>query len=264
MRATPLLHNLLELGVRPIPSSALLLAIPKPGFSDRDTGQLECLLKHGAPVHVEDNATDGSGIHREYTGTEELYGCVNAVKLAIKWTDHECIRLMLTAAGDTIDSWFRFFYLKEADTRLFPATVACLLEFPSLHLHETDLSDTVDLPLAHLVRDAETLCSPLYGHSHSWFDPVSKLKNADSWVACVAAFSQARVDPSMRDRAGKSALDYLGEHLAYVGRNRFKNNLASQLRSQLGREGRGSVRCAGLLRGPQDFGHQEGGLSWMP
>jgi hypothetical protein len=33
----------------------------------------------------------------------------------------------------------------------------------------------------------------------------------------------------MKDRAGKSALDYLAEHMDYEGMNRFRNYLAEDL-----------------------------------
>lgn len=116
---------------------------------------------------------------------------------------------------------FGFFYLREAYTRLQADTLACLLGRPSMHLSEADISrhpDECDMPLAHLVRNVEWICLT-YRTAFQGRDagPRAKADNTEKWMRCVAAFAQAGVDPSLRDRQGKSALDYLGEHLALRG-----------------------------------------------
>ncbi|KAK4153482.1 ankyrin repeat-containing domain protein [Chaetomidium leptoderma] len=139
--------------------------------------------------------------------------------------------IMLKGSQGPIDPWFRYFYLREAFTFLRPATVACLLEHPSMHFDEGDITDEADLPLAYLVRHAGKICARIYFDQSENVGAGSRLENIKSWMGCVAAFAQAGVDPAMRDRAGRSALDYLGEHIAYLGRDRFRSRLASVLRS---------------------------------
>jgi hypothetical protein len=226
--ATSILEGLLELGVKTIPNNALMHAI-----GNKNLTILERLVQHGATVHIKDKETDSEG-YRHHSSYRE-WGYVSPMKLAIMQSCHDSIGVMLRESQGVVDPWYRFYYLKEAYTRLQPATVACLLEHPSIHLNETDLADTIDLPLAHLVRDAEKICAAFCRVADA-FGPKSRLENGSRWVACVAAFAQAGVDPGMRDKAGKSALDYLKGHMAYVGLDRFKNHIAAQLRAQLSQE----------------------------
>ncbi|KAL2257691.1 hypothetical protein VTK26DRAFT_9307 [Humicola hyalothermophila] len=117
---------------------------------------------------------------------------------------------------------------------LLPATVAYLLGLPGFNLDETHLSDEIDLPLADLVRNAEKLCT---GEEALTCGLIRKMEHVSKWIGCVAAFAQAGVDPSMRDKDGQVGTRLpLGEYLAYTGPNRFRRHLATQLRLQLGKE----------------------------
>ncbi|KAK4103434.1 hypothetical protein N658DRAFT_505134 [Parathielavia hyrcaniae] len=162
------------------------------------------------------------------------------MRLAVHRGQTSTIRVMLRRSQHPIEPWFRYYYLKEAYTLLKPATLACLLEHPSMRFDEADLTDEADLPLAHLVRNADRLCAETYDKRNDIFSgkrgPWSRMENIAPWIACVAAFAQAGADPEMRDKAGRSALDYLGEHLAYDGKDRFKKSLASALRAVVGGE----------------------------
>lgn len=221
-----LLNGLLELGVGPIPPSALLLAVES--TSDKI---LELLVKHGGLVHIRDDETSDEGGQEDDVDWHHLHGCLNPLKLAIKRGYSRGVGLLLKWSRHPVDPWFRAFYLTEACTRLRPETLACLLEHPSMHLSEADITGEIDVPLARLVRLADKLCSRYLRHHRDFIGPQSILRNIERWVACVAAFARAGVDAGMRDRAGRSALDYLREHMEYVGKNRFKRHLAAELRS---------------------------------
>jgi hypothetical protein len=100
-----------------------------------------------------------------------------------------------------------------------------------MRFDEKDITDEADLPLAHLVRHADRICAATHDRDNPEYGARLRMDNVKPWMACVAAFAQAGVDPRMRDRAGRSALDYLAEHLAYAGRDRFRIHLASELRA---------------------------------
>lgn len=227
--AVSILEGMLELGVRPIPGSALLHAVSHSG----DPRILKALVEHGGKIHIEDNETDGNGASQQRAHWHEFAKCTNPMKLAIRQRNHPAIKTMLSCSPDPVDPWFRYFYLKEAYTLLDPTTLACLLEHTTMRFDEADITDKADLPLAHLVRNAERICS-LPRRPVPEFGPQSRMDAVKTWIDCIAAFAQAGVDPTMRDRAGKSALDYLEEHMAYVGKARFRNHLASALRSDGG------------------------------
>ncbi|KAG7287613.1 hypothetical protein NEMBOFW57_007125 [Staphylotrichum longicolle] len=240
--ATSILEGLLELGVKAIPPQALLYLI-----DDVDNlGILKSLVEHGGKVHIRDNETDGDGTFQQHPHWLEMEGCINAMKLAILRRDHSAIRTMLKYSPEPVDPWFRYFYLKEAYTLLEPATVACLLEHPSMRFDEADITHEADLPLAHLVRNVGKICSRP-GNPAVEYGPQARMDAVKIWIDCIAAFSQAGVDPTMRDRAGKSALDYLEEHLAYVGKDRFKNHLALALRLDGGLDPEHELGLAGCF-----------------
>jgi hypothetical protein len=55
-------------------------------------------------------------------------------------------------------------------------------------------------------------------------------------MQCVAAFAQAGVDPTLRTSRGPSALQYLGQHLAYKGPEQLLRHVRSELRAVAGLE----------------------------
>lgn len=67
--------------------------------------------------------------------------------------------------------------------------------------------------------------------AHRYINLPLKLDLVDYWLDCVAAFAQAEVDPTMKDRAGRSALDFLTDHMAYSKPNIFKKHLQSGCRT---------------------------------
>ncbi|KAL2257690.1 hypothetical protein VTK26DRAFT_9306 [Humicola hyalothermophila] len=84
------LQRLLELGVRPISSNILLLAVPgddpEPIRSDYES--LRCLVNHGTIIHVEDDGKDRDGIRGLYPIVKWGYNHgVNAMRLAIRTSD---------------------------------------------------------------------------------------------------------------------------------------------------------------------------------
>jgi hypothetical protein len=226
--AAAILEGLLQLGVRPIPPCALLHAV-----NNQNDEIIGILMKHSGVPHMRDTETDSNvGSEPEYHPIwQQEDGCINPIKLAIQRGRNSAIKVMLEQSQAPIEPWFRYFYLKEAYTLLKPATVACLLEHPSMRFDESDITNEADLPLAHLVRHADRICAVTHDRDNSEYGPRLRMDNVKSWMACVAAFARAGVDPAMRDRAGRSALDYLAEHLAYAGRDRFRIHLASELRS---------------------------------
>ncbi len=211
------LNGLLELGVGPIPRRIMLDAVKSP------TDILELLVKHGGPVHISDKATSEDEVSRDR--------CRNPLKLAIQLGYNSTVRALIKFSQHPIDPRFRAFYLSEACTWLDPVALACLLEPPSMRLVEADITGKVDVPLARLVRLADTLCARNKSHDPGFVGPQWVLRNIKRWMACVTAFARVGVDAAVRDRSGRSALDYLREHMVYVGKNRFKRQLAAELRS---------------------------------
>lgn len=144
---------------------------------------------------------------------------------------------------------------------------SCLLEHECL-LRASTVDDSgaagensateIDVPLAHLIRNAERICGRIYQeHTPGTFirkpvqppyvkdyygRPPSRLQvrvdNVPAWMPCVAAFARAGADPTMeRDRVnGKTALEYLGEHLVYDGKGRFQQFLKAKLMALVGVE----------------------------
>jgi hypothetical protein len=55
-------------------------------------------------------------------------------------------------------------------------------------------------------------------------------------MECVAAFVQAGVDPTLRTRRGESALQFLAQHLAYKGPEKWLRHVGSELRAVAGLE----------------------------
>ncbi|KAK3905657.1 hypothetical protein C8A05DRAFT_30541 [Staphylotrichum tortipilum] len=221
-----LLDGLLKLGVGPIPPIALLTAV-----EDSANEILELLVKHGGLVHIKDDETGDDREFRIWNARDRVNGCLNPVRLAIQLGYNDSIRVLLKWSQPPVDPWFRSFYLLEACTMLDPETVVCLLEHPDMRPSEPDITGEIDVPLARLVRLADRLCSRYLPDERAFTGPQSILRNIKRWLACVAAFARVGVDAAVRDRAGKSALDYLGEHMAYVGKNRFRRQLAAELRS---------------------------------
>ncbi|KAJ4300140.1 hypothetical protein N0V88_002809 [Collariella sp. IMI 366227] len=223
---------------------ALLTAVEKGNLKT-----IETLVKHGAKVHIRDDDA-------EYLRCwKSVDGCVNPVRLAIRQPNTPSIEVMLNCSTEPLTPWFRYFYLNEAYTTFNPAVVACLLRHPGMHLQQAGIDGGTDLSLAHLVRDVEKICAK--GHQWDWndgpgsFGPRLRMKQADEWMECLAEFADAGVDPTLRDSAGKSALDYLEEYMNYTGKNRFKNYLASRLRSAGGAvegENLDAAACYGALK----------------
>jgi hypothetical protein len=103
--ATSILDGLLELGVRPIPSCALLFAV-----SDNRHGILKTLVKYGGPVHIKDRHTDGGVVGYVNCPTwVHLEGCINPLRLAIKQRKYDAIRIMLSESPTPIEPWFRHY-----------------------------------------------------------------------------------------------------------------------------------------------------------
>jgi hypothetical protein len=188
--ATSILDGLLEMGVRPIPSCALLFAVQ---YKMQDI--LKTLVKYGGRVHIKDRHTDGGVVgHVDYSTWEHLEGCINPLRLAIKKRNYDAIRIMLRESPTPIEPWFRHYYLREAYTFLDPSAVACLLEHPGMSLVQADAADAAhnandeyqsvetDSPLARLVEYVGVICStgPL-GYGSVEFDGPASVEKVRKW-----------------------------------------------------------------------------------
>jgi hypothetical protein len=237
-QAVSILEGLLELGVRPIPASALLVSFSAHDSSKFNPKILEALVKHGGTIHVRDDMSEGDGNPPRHPAWQAVCGCISPMKLAISIGDNEAIKTMLKWSQDPVDPWFRYDYLREACAELRPDTLACLLEHPSMHFTEADVTDETDLPLAHLVRHVERICKN-YTRRHPvrGAGPESAAWTLETWMRCVGAFARAGADPTAKDRAGKSSLDYLGEQLDYEGKTRFRRSVRDEWRDLVGSVG---------------------------
>ncbi len=238
-QAGSVLEGLLELGVRPIPTSALLFSI---SVKDPDKGNpkiLEALVKHGGTIHIRDDMSEGDGNPPRHPTWQAVFGCISPMKLAIFTGNDEAIKTMLKWSQDPVDPWLRYHYLRDACAALRPDTLACLLAHPSMHFTEADVTDETDLPLTHLVRHVEKICKNYpRRHPARGSGPESTAWALPTWMRCVGAFAHAGADPTVKDRAGKSALDYLGEQLGYEGKNRFRRSVRDQWLELVGSVGR--------------------------
>ncbi len=227
-QAASILEGLLELGVRPIPTSALLVSIPNHDEHKGCPMILEALVKHGATIHIKDDMSDDAG-NPKRPPTWQAPGYRSPMKLAIVIGNNEAIKTMLNHSQDPISPWFRSFYLREACAALRPDTLACLLAHPSMHPASTSVTSETDPPLTHLVHHAERICKN-YPRKHPvrGSGPEGLAWALPAWLQCVGAFAKAGADPTVKDRDGKSALDYLGEQLDYEGKNRFWRSVRDQ------------------------------------
>ncbi|KAK3987580.1 hypothetical protein QBC44DRAFT_118006 [Cladorrhinum sp. PSN332] len=241
-RARSITKRLLELGANPFLPSILLLAVHK-----RDVETVALLAKYKVEFNIKDDVTgqEHDKYHENRMALDEvdndwIGGCVNPLRLAIKRGNVGCIEAMLANSPNHIDPWFRCYYLREACSRLRPPVVVCLLEHASMHVGEADLpvapDDTVmDLPLIYLLQNVEKICALAYlSENHNRVDITSRLERIGWWIACLAAFAKAGVDLGLKDKTGKSGLDYLADHIVYTGKDRFRTHLAKQLRVTAG------------------------------
>ena len=228
--ALAITEKLLGLGVKPSLSATTLLAVDK-----RDVETIVVLAKHGAEFNVKDDvAGEANAIDSIEFGE---HGCKNPLRYAIKWQDVASIRAILTNFAGDIDPWFRCYYLKDACNRLRPAVIACLLEYPKMRVEQSDLDSlpddmAVDVPLVYLTEQVGSICGLHYRAFICRPAIKARLKYIDCWIGCLSAFSKAGVDPRLRIKAGKSGIDFLGDLLVYMGKDRFKIRLRNELRAR--------------------------------
>lgn len=164
-------------------------------------------------------------------------GCKNPLGFAIKMGNVASIRAMLTHFPGDIDPWLRCYYLMEACKRLGPAVIACLVEYPKMHVERSDLywlpDDTaVDVPLVYLIEHVGSICGLVNLSSDFCMGMMDRSEPIVWWIGCLSAFSKAGVDPRLRNKAGKSGLDFLGDLLVYMRKDRFMIRLAKELRAK--------------------------------